>query len=101
MLWPADGEQRGQRGSCLHHVRDNFDAIEQTDVVKLVRARTYELVEFLHDILKVDAFPWARFPHRVGLPNSGAPWRRLNPARPPELQEPFFSKPMDLLSKVE
>jgi L-lactate dehydrogenase complex protein LldE len=49
-------------GSCVHHVRDNFDAIEQTDAVKEVRARTYELVEFLHDILKVDAFPWARFP---------------------------------------
>ena len=38
-------------GNCVHHVRDNFDAIEQTDVVKVVRARTYELVEFLHDIL--------------------------------------------------
>jgi hypothetical protein len=37
--------------SGVHHVQDNFDAIEQTDVVKLVRARTYELVEFLHDIL--------------------------------------------------
>src|SRR3984893_16148680 len=57
-------------GSCVHHVRDNFDAIEQTSVVKVVRARTYELVEFLHDILKVDAFPWARFPHWVGLHNS-------------------------------
>ena len=39
-------------GSCVHHVRDNFDAIEQTAEVKEVRARTYELVEFLHDILK-------------------------------------------------
>ena len=28
-------------GSCVHHVRDNFDAIEQTDAVKEVRARTY------------------------------------------------------------
>jgi L-lactate dehydrogenase complex protein LldE len=88
-------------GSCVHHVRDNFDAIEQTDVVKLVRARTYELVEFLHDILKVDAFPWASFPHRVGLHNSCGTLRRLKHARPSELHEPFFSKPMDLLSKVE
>ena len=55
LLRPADGEQRVQRGSagtealfvrnfsgfdyvvapsgsCVHHVRDNFDAIEQTDV---------------------------------------------------------------------
>jgi L-lactate dehydrogenase complex protein LldE len=88
-------------GSCVHHVRDNFDAIEQTDEVKEVRARTYELVEFLHDILKVDAFPWARFPHRVGLHNSCGTLRRLKHAAPSELHEPFFSKPMDLLSKVE
>ncbi len=27
-------------GSCVHHVRSNFDAIEQTDAVKEVRART-------------------------------------------------------------
>jgi L-lactate dehydrogenase complex protein LldE len=56
-------------GSCVHHVRDNFDAIEQTAAVKEVRSRTFEIVEFLHDIQKVDAFPWARFPHRVGLHN--------------------------------
>jgi len=88
-------------GSCVHHVRDNFDAIEQTAAVKEVRARTYELVEFLHDVLKVDAFPWARFPHRVGLHNSCGTLRRLKHAAPSELHEPFFSKPMDLLSKVE
>ena len=88
-------------GSCVHHVRDNFDAIEQTAEVKEVRARTYEIVEFLHDILKVDAFPWARFPHRVGLHNSCGTLRRLKHAAPSELHEPFFSKPMDLLSKVD
>jgi len=88
-------------GSCVHHVRDNFDAIEQTDQVKQVRSRTYELVEFLHDIQKADAFPWAKFPHRVGLHNKCVSLRRLKHARPSELHEPFFSKPMDLLSKVE
>ena len=46
-------------GSCVHHVRANLDAIEQTPEVKEVRARTYELVEFLHDIEKADTFPWA------------------------------------------
>ena len=38
-------------GSCVHHVRENFDAIEQTPEVKEVCARTFEIVEFLHDIL--------------------------------------------------
>jgi len=88
-------------GSCVHHVRDSFDAIEQTDEVKGVRARTHELVEFLHDIQKAEAFPWARFPHRVGLHNSCGTLRALKHAKPSELNEPFFSKPMDLLSKVE
>ncbi len=87
-------------GSCVHHVRDNFDAIEQSPEVTAVRGRTYEIVEFLHDILKVDAFPWARFPHRVGLHNSCGTLRRLKHAKPSELHEPFFSKPLDLLSKV-
>src|SRR5258705_5986483 len=57
-------------GSWVHHVRDNFDAIEQTDEVKQVRTRTYKLAEFPHDIQKVEAFPWAPLPHRVGLHNS-------------------------------
>jgi L-lactate dehydrogenase complex protein LldE len=87
--------------SCVHHVRSNFDAIEQTEEVRQVRARTFELVEFLHDVLKVDAFPWTRFPHRVGLHNKCTSLRGLKTARPSELNEPFFSKPMDLLSKVE
>jgi L-lactate dehydrogenase complex protein LldE len=88
-------------GSCVHHVRDNFDAIEQTAEVREVRARTYELVEFLHDVLKPEGFPWARFPHRVGLHNSCGTLRRLRHAKPSELHEPFFSKPLDLLSKVK
>jgi L-lactate dehydrogenase complex protein LldE len=54
-------------GSCVEHVRANFDAVEQAPQVKDVRERTYELVEFLHDIQKAEAFPWVRFPHRVGL----------------------------------
>jgi L-lactate dehydrogenase complex protein LldE len=88
-------------GSCVHHVRDNLAAIEQAEAVKEVRARTFEVVEFLHDIEKADAFPWAKFPHRVGLHNKCISLRRLRHARPSELHEPFFSKPMDLLSKVE
>ena len=57
-------------GSCTHQVRFNLDAIEQTEEVRQVRAKTFELVEFLHDILKADAFPWAEFPHKVALHNN-------------------------------
>lgn len=88
-------------GSCVHQVRFSLDAIPQTPAVKRVRETTFELVEFLHDILKVDAFPWAEFPHRIGYHNSCNTLRGLGHARPSELQEPFFSKPLDLLSKVK
>ena len=55
----------------------------------------------MHDIQKAQAFPWAKFPHRVGLHNSCGTLRQLKHAAPSELHEPFFSKPMDLLSKVD
>src|SRR6201989_3416392 len=87
-------------GSCVHHVRDNFDAIEQTEEVRALRARTYELVEFLHDIEQVGAFTCARLPPEVGLHNSCGTRRGLKHPKPSELREPFFSKPIDLLSKV-
>ncbi len=87
-------------GSCAHQVRFNLDAIEQTDEVKLVRSHTFELVEFLHDILKVDAFPWAEFPHKVSYHNNCDTLRGLGHGSPSELNQPFFSKPLDLLHKV-
>src|SRR5260370_38083249 len=68
-------------GSCVHHVRDNFDAIEQAEEVKEVRARTYEVVEFLHDVQKAEAFPGARFPIRAGRHNNTAPRRACKQAK--------------------
>src|ERR1700687_3063996 len=52
-------------GSCVHHVRDHLTAVEPSAQSRAVRANTYELVEFLHDLWKVDAFPWAAFAHKV------------------------------------
>ena len=88
----------GPSGSCVHHIRHHFTAVDQTAAVREIRSRTYELVEFLHDILKVDAFPWARFPHKVGLHNSCGTLRGLRHASASELREPEFSKPESLLS---
>jgi len=88
-------------GSCAYHVRDHLDAIEDTEQVCKVRRSTYELVEFLHDVIKVEAFPWARFEHKVGLHNSCRTLRKLRTAKASEIDEPFFSKPINLLSKVQ
>ncbi|HJV96028.1 MAG TPA: (Fe-S)-binding protein [Albitalea sp.] len=88
-------------GSCAHHVRDHFTAIEQTDAVQQVRRNTFELVEFLHDVLQVREFPWAEFPHKVGLHIGCSTLRGLREAKTSEIDEPFFSKPRSLLSAVK
>ncbi|XBS70749.1 (Fe-S)-binding protein [Acerihabitans sp. KWT182] len=87
--------------SCVHHVRDHLDAIDQTDAVRRVRRNTYELVDFLHDVLQVRTFPWAAFPHKVGLHNSCTALRSLGHASVSEIDGPGFSKPMALLSAVK
>jgi L-lactate dehydrogenase complex protein LldE len=88
-------------GSCVHHVRDHLTAVDQTSECKAVRANTYELVEFLHDVLKVDEFPWAEFPHKVGLHNSCGTLRALHTASMSEVKDRPFSKPLALLTKVK
>ncbi|MCH4021838.1 MAG: (Fe-S)-binding protein [Acetobacter sp.] len=87
-------------GSCVRQVRDYLTAVEQTPEVLHLRKTTFELVEFLHDVLKVDAFPWAEFPHRVAIHNNCGALRGLRIASMSERREPFFSKPKALLSKV-
>lgn len=88
-------------GSCCHHVRDHMTAIEQTDAVQAVRRNTYEVVEFLHDVLKVHEFPWAEFPHKVGLHIGCSTLRGLKQASTSEIAGEAFNKPRALLSAVK
>jgi L-lactate dehydrogenase complex protein LldE len=88
-------------GSCTHPVRCNLDAIEQTPTVKKVRSSTYDLVEFLHDIVRIDALPWAVFPHRIAYHHNCNALRGIYHASMSELREEPFSKPLALLSKVK
>lgn len=88
-------------GSCVHQVREHLTAIPQTEAVRRVRESTYELVEFLHDVLKVEALPWARFPHKVAYHANCNALRGIKHARPSELNLPYYSKPLNLLKKVE
>lgn len=91
----------GPAGSCVKQVRCHFDSIEQTDEVKHVRHHTYELVEFLHDVLGVDSFPWAEFNHSVAIHNSCSSIRGLGIAKPSEIMGSHFDKTAALLSKVK
>ena len=91
----------GPSASCVHHVREHFTAIEQTAAVRKVRASAFDLTEFLHDVLKVREFPWAEFPHRVGLHNSCSAIRHLDEVSCSEIAGPAFSKPRALLKGVK
>jgi L-lactate dehydrogenase complex protein LldE len=91
----------GPAGSCVKQVRCHFDSMEQTDEVKHVRRHTYELVEFLHDIVKVDSFPWTEFQHSVAIHNSCSSVRGLGIAKPSEIVGVPFDKTANLLSKVK
>lgn len=88
-------------GSCTHHVRENFTAVAQTRAVQKVRRSVYDLVEFLHDVLEVRAFPWAEFRHAVGIHTGCASLRALRLASMSEEGGPAWSKPAALLAKVK
>ena len=87
-------------GSCAHHVREHLTAIEQQPEVTEVRRRTFELAEFIHDVLQVREFPWAEFPHRVGLHIGCSTLRGLDAASTSEIAGPVFNKPRALLAAV-
>ena len=91
----------GPSASCIHHVREHLTAIDQTAAVHKVRTNAYDLTEFLHDVLKVREFPWAEFPHRVGLHNSCSSIRHLREVSASEIAGPSFSKPLALLEHVK
>jgi len=90
----------GPSASCVHHVREHLTGVPDSPAVRAVRTRTFELVDFLHDVLQVREFPWAEFPHAVGYHMSCSALRGLQQGRLSELGGPAFSKPRALLSAV-
>lgn len=88
-------------GICSDQIVHLLNNVEQTDEVKHIRETTYDVVEFLHDVIKVKELPWANFPHRVALHNGCHSLRYLLHSRPSELMVPHFSKPEALLKLVE
>ena len=79
-------------GICTDQIRNQLTAIEQTESVKKLRNAVYDIVEFLHDVLKVKSLPWAHFPHKVALHNGCHSLRYLHHAKPTELMIPNYSK---------
>lgn len=88
-------------GSCVSMVRNHYRGLlPDSDEVLAVRRRTYELCEFLTDVLAVKDID-ARFPHRVGFHQSCHGLRELRLGRSSERQDPPFSKPRQLLEQVK
>ena len=89
-------------GSCTNHVRNKFIAVPPSPERDHVSSHVYDLVEFLHDILKVNDFPWAEFPHRAALHTSCSAIRGLFLQSMSErVNDPPFSKPLDLLRGIK
>ncbi|MBC7914788.1 MAG: (Fe-S)-binding protein [Pyrinomonadaceae bacterium] len=87
-------------GSCVLHVKDHLHSSKFPEKAKEIRARVYELVEFLTDVLHVKELN-ASFPHRVGVHQSCHGQRGLKLSQMSELVAPPFSKPQQLLNMVK
>jgi len=87
-------------GSCTSMVRNHFQTLLPGEPrVDSLRARTFELYEFLHDVLKVA--PKGRFPHKVGLHNSCHGLRELRLGSGSERLVAPFNKVRALLENLE
>lgn len=87
--------------SCVAMVRKHYPHLLDHDArLESLAARTFELCEFLVDVLKVTRIP-ARFPHRVALHKSCHGLRELRLARSSERMDADFDKVRMLLSSVE
>jgi L-lactate dehydrogenase complex protein LldE len=87
-------------GSCVYHVREHYNILEQTEEVKHVRQNTYELCEFIVDILGIDDLK-IDYPNKVGVHQSCHGLRGLQLGMPSELVAGHYSKVHRLLEKAE
>jgi len=85
--------------SCAAYVRFFHPGLmkEKTCVAA---SKTMDVVEFLHDVLKVKTLP-ARFPHKVSVHNSCHGVRELGLSSPSERNVQPFNKIIDLLKLVD
>ena len=84
--------------SCAAFVRINYPELLSHDC--RTASRCMDIVEFLHDVLKVTSLP-GKFPHVVSVHNSCHGVRELGLSSPSERTEKPYSKIRDLLSLVE
>ena len=81
-------------GSCVLHIKEHLHGDSA------IPKKTFELVEFLTDVLKVESLS-ASFPHKVSIHHSCHGLRGLYLSQMSELMAPDFSKPARLLNMVK
>lgn len=86
--------------SCAAFVRVNYPDIMKGKHECEASKHTMDVVEFLHDVLKVKEVP-GKFPHKVSVHNSCHGVRELGLSTPSETQNPKFNKIKDLLQLVD
>ena len=90
----------GPSGSCVYHVKKHFDILEQTEDVKRVRKNTFELCQFIHDVLGITDLG-ASFPHKVGIHKSCHGLRGLRLGSCSERMDAPYSTEENLLKNVK
>jgi len=86
--------------SCAAFVKINYPRLLQGKHECLTSGKIMDVVEFLHDVIKVD-HPLGTFPHKVSLHNSCHGVRELGLSSPSEEHVTPFNKIKDLLNLVE
>jgi L-lactate dehydrogenase complex protein LldE len=87
-------------GSCVSMVRNHYDPfLAGRQGFDRLKAHTYELCEFLHDVLRVERVAGS-FPRRVGLHRSCHGHRELRLASGSERVVPPFDKVKALLGSI-
>jgi L-lactate dehydrogenase complex protein LldE len=91
-------------GSCVamvrHHYEDYFRDTPQYDAYQLLKRRTFELSEFLTDVVQVKKLG-GKFPYRVGLHQSCHGLRELRLGSSSEVMGETFNKAKSLLSLLD
>jgi L-lactate dehydrogenase complex protein LldE len=88
-------------GSCTSMVRNHYDPfLAGRPGFDRLKASTFELCEFVHDVLGLRALP-GRFPRKVGLHQSCHGLRELRLGSASERIEPRFGKVASLLRGIE
>jgi L-lactate dehydrogenase complex protein LldE len=91
----------GPSASCVAMVRGHYhDVVADEQARQKIARKTFELCEFLVDVLKVSP-PAGRFPHRVGLHQSCHGLRELELGSSSERAAPPFNKVRSLLAGLE